>query len=139
MKLSFTLTDAPDAAMRDRLGAALAAFNAGDAGPSEKRDLVIFVQDEAGVLRAGLNGFTAWGWLYTQWLWVDEAARGQGMARRLLDMAEAEARARGCHGAWIDTFSPHALHVYQRAGYAVFGVLPDFPPGRARSFLQKSL
>jgi GNAT superfamily N-acetyltransferase len=61
------------------------------------------------------------------------------VAARLLAAAEAEARARGCHGAYIDTFSPQALHVYQKAGYAVFGAMPDFPKGRTRSFLSKGL
>jgi hypothetical protein len=57
----------------------------------------------------------------------------------MLAAAEAEARARGCHGSYIDTFSPVALRVYQRAGYRPFGALPDFPKGRTRTFLQKPL
>ena len=80
-----------------------------------------------------------WGWLYVQWLWIDEGQRGKGLAGALLAAAEAEARARGCHGAYIDTFSPVALKVYQRAGYAPFGALADFPKGRTRTFLQKPL
>ena len=80
-----------------------------------------------------------WGWLYVQWLWVAEGQRGGGLAGRLLEAAEDEARARGCHGAYIDTFNPKALRTYQRAGYTVFGTLPDFPKGRARSFLSKLL
>jgi hypothetical protein len=32
-----------------------------------------------------------------------------------------------------------ALRVYRRAGYLPFGELPDFPPGRTRTFLQKQL
>ena len=45
----------------------------------------------------------------------------------------------GCHGSYIDTFSPVALKVYQRAGYIPFGALDDFPSGRTRTFLQKRL
>jgi GNAT superfamily N-acetyltransferase len=74
-----------------------------------------------------------------QWLWVDESHRGQSLAGQMLAAAEVEARQRGCHGAHIDTFSPQALHVYQKVGYAVFGTLPDFPRGRTRSFLSKAL
>ena len=55
------------------------------------------------------------------------------------EKAEQEARQRDCRGAYIDTFNPHALHVYQKAGYTVFGTLPNFPPGRTRSFLSKDL
>jgi GNAT superfamily N-acetyltransferase len=86
-----------------------------------------------------MSGYTGWGWLFTQWLFVPESLRGQGIAGKMLDMAEAEAIARGCHGAWIDTFNPQALRAYQRQGYQVFGELPDFPVGRSRSFLQKRL
>jgi hypothetical protein len=57
----------------------------------------------------------------------------------MLQMAEAEAVRRGCHDAYIDTFSPVALKVYQRAGYVPFGALEDFPKGRTRTFLQKKL
>ena len=61
------------------------------------------------------------------------------LAGRMLELAEAEARGRGCHGAYIDTFNPQALKTYQRAGYTIFGSLPDFPKGRTRSFLSKPL
>jgi hypothetical protein len=57
----------------------------------------------------------------------------------MLDAAEAEAKNRGCRGAYIDTFNPIALKLYQRHGYVPFGTLPDFPPGRTRTFLQKPL
>ncbi|TCU17156.1 acetyltransferase (GNAT) family protein [Rhizobium sullae] len=65
--------------------------------------------------------------------------RGKGMAGKILAAAEEEAKARGCHGAWIDTFNPQALHTYQQAGYEIFGELPQFPKGRTRSVLRKSL
>ncbi len=54
-------------------------------------------------------------------------------------LAEDEARARSCHGAYIDTFNPIALKTYERAGYVPFGKLDDFPKGRSRTFLQKPL
>jgi GNAT superfamily N-acetyltransferase len=121
------------------LGERLASFNDGDVGASLRTALAVFVRDEAGAVVAGISGYTAWGWLYVQWLWVDERLRGQRLAGQMLDAAEQEARARGCHGALIDTFSPKAVKVYKRQGYRAFGVLPDFPIGRSRTFLQKKL
>ena len=121
------------------LGAALGRFNDADAGPADRRALAVFLRDDAGAMQGGLSGYTAWGWLFVQWLWLAEGQRGRGLAGRLLDAAEAEARARGCHGAWIDSFSPQAVRAYTRAGYREFGRLEDFPRGRARVFLQKSL
>ena len=137
--LALEVTDSPSAEALKRVGDALGAFNEGDVGPADRRALAVFVRDVDDTLVAGLSGHTAWGWLYVQWLWVAEDQRGHGLAGRMLFAAEDEARARGCHGAHIDTFNPHALGVYQRAGYTVFGSLPDFPKGRTRSFLSKTL
>lgn len=139
MQITLTITDSPAAEEVALIGQNLAAYNDADVGPSGRRVLVVTVRDEAGALRAGISGYTAWGWLYVQWLWVDESLRGQGMAGRLLTAAEDEARARGCQSAWIDTFNPVAEKAYTRQGYEVFGELPDFPVGRSRKFLQKRL
>lgn len=139
MTLEPELTDSPDPTALAELGQALGAFNAADVGASGHRPLALFLRDERGGLQGGLSGQTAWGWLYVQWLWIAEGIRGQGWAGRLLRLAEAEALARGCHGAWIDTFSPTALRVYEAAGYRAFGRLDAFPIGRSRTFLSKSL
>ncbi|OJU06388.1 MAG: GNAT family N-acetyltransferase [Rhizobium sp. 63-7] len=131
------VTDAPDAAELAAIGDALTAFNTADVGPSGRQGLAVLLRDDNGAVVGGLAGFTAWTWLYVQWLFVPEALRGRGIAGQLLAAAESEARRRGCGGAWIDTFSETALAAYQRQGYAVFGALPGFPPGRTRWFLQK--
>ncbi len=135
MSPTFRITDTPDAEV-EAIGQALAAFNAADVGPSERRALAV-IAEEDGVLVAGLSGSTSWGWLYVQWLWVDEARRGEGLAGAMLERAEAEARARGCKGANIDCFNPVARRTYERQGYVVFGEIPDFVAGRSRWFLSK--
>ena len=137
--MNLTLTDSPSPEALAAIGDGLAAFNEADVGPSQRQSLAVLLRDDVGTLLGGLSGYTAWGWLYIQWLWLHESQRGQGWAGRLLETAEAEARNRGCHGAWIDTFNPVALKTYQRAGYVPFGALPDFPKGRTRTFLQKAL
>jgi GNAT superfamily N-acetyltransferase len=139
VKVTLTVTAEPAAEDVAAIGNGLAAFNEADVGPANRVPMVVVVRDEAGALVGGISGYTAWRWLYVQWLWVAESQRGQGLAGRMLAAAEAEAKVRGCHGAYIDTFSPVALRVYQRAGYAAFGALEDFPKGRTRTFLQKAL
>ena len=121
------------------IGDGLTAFNEADVGPSGRLAVIVLVRDETNAIVGGISGYTAWGWLYVQWLWIAEAQRGRGMAGQMLKAAEAEARVRGCHGAYIDTFNPVALKVYQRQGYTTFGELANFPPGRTRTFLQKPL
>ncbi|OBQ74478.1 GNAT family N-acetyltransferase [Mesorhizobium erdmanii] len=139
MKTTLEATANPSPEDLAFLSERLTAFNDGDVGASRRKALAVFVRDEEGAVVAGISGYTAWGWLYVQWLWVDERLRGQHMAGRMLDAAEQEAVARGCHGALIDTFSPNAAKVYQRQGYQPFGTLADFPVGRSRIFLQKRL
>ena len=136
---SLDVTDTPSAETLRAIGDQLAAFNDADVGPSGRRPLVVAARDGEGRVLAGLSGYTAWGWLYVQWLWIAESQRGQGLAGTLLAAAEVEARTRGCHGAYIDTFNPVALKAYRRAGYVPFGELADFPRGRTRTFLQKPL
>lgn len=137
--LAISVTSAPDPSDLETIGSRLTAFNDADAGPSDRIPLAVLARNAGGGLVAGMSGYTGWGWLYIQWLWVAEQARGQNLAGRMIGMAEDEARKRGCHGAYIDTFNPVALKAYQRAGYAAFGALKDFPKGRTRTFLQKGL
>ncbi|HVY50865.1 MAG TPA: GNAT family N-acetyltransferase [Devosia sp.] len=140
MRLRLTVTATPTDIEFAAVTNALNAFNEADTGvPADNRPLMVIARDEAGDIQAGIYGLTHWGWLYVQKLFVAEAARGQGLAATMLRMAEDEARARGCHGAWIDTFNPVALKVYERAGYVAFGGLEDFPTGRTRTFLKKRL
>jgi len=137
--VTLAVTAAPSPEDLAAIGAGLSAFNEQDVGPANRIALAVVVRDDAGEVIGGISGYTAWGWLYVQWLWLAEGHRGQGLAGRMLAAAEAEARSRGCFGAYIDTFNPVALKVYQRAGYAAFGELKDFPMGRTRTFLQKAL
>lgn len=104
----------------------------------ERRELTLSIHGRDRKLVAGLNGSTNWSWLYVRLLWVSEEARGQGLGKKLMNLAEDEARKRGCKHAWVDTFNPEALKFYQQLGYQVFGELPDCPPGGCRFFLRKS-
>lgn len=139
MKPDLTVTGHPAPEDIAAIGANLSAFNDADVGSADRKPLAVMVRAGDGALLAGVSGYTAWGWLYVQWLWVDESLRGQQIAGRMLAAAEDEARARGCHSAWIDTFNPVAEKAYRRQGYEVFGELPDFPIGRARKFMKKPL
>ncbi len=139
MNTTFETTSAPSAEDLAFVGEKLASFNDSDVGPSEKTLLAVFVRGENGEILAGVSGYTAWGWLYVQWLWVDETLRGQRTAGKMLQAAEDEALSRGCHSAFIDTFNPNAKAAYERQGYETFGILPDFPVGRSRVFLKKKL
>ncbi len=114
---------------RDAILASIKAHNETLLGPSDRRDLFIPIQADDGSVDGGLVGYTGRGWLYVELLSVPERLRGQGMAGKLLTLAEEEAKARGCIGAYIDTINPAACRAYERAGYHVFGRIEDFAKG----------
>lgn len=67
-------------------------------------------------------------------LLVRRSARGQGVARRLMDHAEAEARAEGKTLLVLDTVTGDATErLYERLGWTRVGVIPGYalyPDGR---------
>lgn len=139
MGFNLILTDVADEDVRKAIGAPLVRFNESQAGPSGNRPLVIELRGEDGEIAGGLWGTTAYGWLFTQLLVVPEQTRGQGLGRRLMSLAEAEAMKRGCHAAWLDTFEFQARAFYEKIGYSCFATLPDFPKGSSRYFMRKEL
>ncbi|ABK11655.1 GNAT family N-acetyltransferase [Burkholderia orbicola] len=139
MTLTYAVTDAADAEVRKQIVAPLVRFNERQAGPADFRPLAVIVTDAAGAVVGGLWGGTAFGWLHVDLLVVPEAARGQGAGTRIMDLAEREAVARGCHSAWLDTFDFQARPFYEKRGYVRFGELPDYPVGHTRIFLTKKL
>jgi GNAT superfamily N-acetyltransferase len=138
MDYRIELGDVAVDAVRQAIAGPLVRHNEALAGAGHYRPLILALQDEAGTVIGGLWASTGYGWLYTQMLLVPERLRGQGVGQRLMREAEAEARRRGCHHAWVDT-QFGARPFYEKLGYAVFGELPDYPPGFTRTFLRKTL
>ncbi len=92
---------------------------------------------EDGGVAAGLYATMLYDWLAIELLFVPDALRGSGLGSRLVGQAEEQARARGCIGAWLDTFSFQARGFYEKLGYSLAGTIPDHPVGGARYFLMK--
>jgi GNAT superfamily N-acetyltransferase len=98
-----------------------------------------FARDDQGQFLGGVYGVVARGWLYLDGIAVTESARHQGLGSQLLQAAEDEARQRGCHHVWLETYSFQAKPFYERHGYTIFGTLHDYPIGHCRYFMQKTL
>jgi predicted N-acetyltransferase YhbS len=130
---------APDDADFQAIVAPLRAYNHAQAGLALAEKVAFLVNDESGVTHGGLHARVFGQWLFIELLVVPEVARGEGMGTKLMNMAEATAREKGCVGIWLDTFSFQAPDFYQRLGYSVFGELKDYPPGHSRYFMQKRL
>jgi ribosomal protein S18 acetylase RimI-like enzyme len=132
-------TDAPRSEDLQFLEDQINEHNLQRTGRRDFRSLASFVRDDHGVIVAGLHAFTWAGWLEIKFLWVREDLRGQGYGRRLVEAAEAEARARGCRHVWLDSYTFQAPAFYRKLGYEVFGVLDEYPTPHGRVFLTKTL
>lgn len=135
--------DDPSGALADEIGRRLTEVLRRNVPPSDATPLILLAREEGGTEVGGLVGSTSYGWLLVKMLWVAEEFRGRGIGAGMMAQAEAMARARGCHGAWLDTSSARAERLYIRLGYEPFGVLAngsgDTPEGHRRAFLAKRL
>jgi len=115
----------------------LVAYNRAQTGNGPYRPVCLFAENASGKVVGGLLGFI-WGrWLHVNIFWISEHMRGQDVGSKLLAMAEAKARAAGCSGSSLDTFSFQARPFYEKQGYQVFGTLKGFPAGHTQYFLAK--
>lgn len=129
--------DEPSEEHRHAILEGLARFNLSRVGPGSRQTLCIGIEGNDGTLAGGLYGWTIYDWLFVELLFVPEELRGRRLGVELLAQAEAEAQARGCIGAWLDTFSFQARGFYETLGYELAGTIPDHPRGGARYILAK--
>lgn len=90
------------------------------------KPLTLLARDESGAIVGGVIGETQFSWLRVSIVAVAEHHRGQGVGRRLMELAEKEARARGCRYVFLDTMDYQAPSFYQKLGYEISGKLNDW-------------
>jgi ribosomal protein S18 acetylase RimI-like enzyme len=137
MAIALKITDGIAPQEEDLILHKLRAFNIDTFGASDRRDLTIPLYDGGCDVSGGLVGYTGRGWLYISMLYIPAELRGQGLATRMLTMAEDEARKRGCIGSYIDTMNPEALGLYRKLGYGEIGKLDALSGGQVVTWLAK--
>jgi ribosomal protein S18 acetylase RimI-like enzyme len=135
LKIVFDASGADAQTVRDRLD----LFNVGVTGESAYYPVNLCLKSERNEVLGGLLGAIWGGWLRINYLWVDQAERGQDWGTRLMDQAEAYARERKCHSVELDTHSFQARPFYEARGYEVIATLDDYPKGHKKFFLKKKL
>jgi ribosomal protein S18 acetylase RimI-like enzyme len=90
-------------------------------------------------LTGGLMATTYFGGMSLQCLWVHEDFRNAGLGKELLLRGEQAARQFNCSVIFGHSFGFQAPRFYQKAGYEIFGEIPDYPPGQICFFLRKYL
>jgi GNAT superfamily N-acetyltransferase len=123
----------------DLLDKRLDEFNVTATRRDDYAPLLMVCRDDRGEILAGIKGATGWDWLHVQVLWVAQTLRKNGIASRLLAMAEEEGRRRGCKYSRLSTFSFQARPFYERHGYEVFAELPNYPGTETKYLMKKQL
>ncbi|WP_086841398.1 GNAT family N-acetyltransferase [Streptomyces coeruleofuscus] len=146
----FRLETEVDKARRDLLRTRLRETNTAASpvlrallGTPDERDIPLHVwavNDRTDDLAGGLVGYTWATWLHVTYLWVDERHRGVGLGAGLLRQAERIASdKRGCRASRLETWDFQAPRFYEKQGYEVACVVPDYPPGITEYLLMKRL
>ena len=103
--------------------------------------LAAYALDEDGTVVGGCvaSMVPVWHWLEIDTMWVAPEHRGSGLARRLLESVEDQARAAGCRWAKLNTFDFQAPGFYVACGYVEHGREVDYPPGHTNVLMRKDL
>lgn len=129
----------PVAADLAQVDAGIGTFNQGEPSLRDVAPLAVLARDGQGQVCGGAVG-RSWGHcVELQQLWVAEALRHQGLGSGLLQAFEAEARARGCRLAYLETFSFQAPGFYARHGWRTALITRGYSAGVEKHTLQKLL
>lgn len=109
--------DAPAPGLVEFLSDSLYAHNCRVTGTDDYRAFALVLRQEDQEPVGGATGWTRWGWLHLDVLWVSDAFRGLGHGSRLLHQVEELARSRDCELVTLDTASFQAPDFYRRLGY----------------------
>lgn len=107
--------------------------------PDDFETLSVYCRDSENSIIGGLTGKTYWNYLDIGFLWVHQNKRNSGIASELLQLAEVEAKQRGCEFSMLDTYEFQALEFYKKQGYSEFGQLDGYCGKYARYYLKKAL
>jgi GNAT superfamily N-acetyltransferase len=136
--LSITRSRNPEA--EAAISGRLAAYNATRCRPADTATLDVIVRDDDGDKPfGGLLGHTSFGLFFLELFYLPEELRGAGFGSRIIALAEAEARRRGCTAAFVYTVTFQAPGFYERHGYHRFGEIACPPSGATRIFFSKRL
>lgn len=96
-------------------------------------------RNDEGEIVGGITGTYFWEHLHIDFLWVDPAQQGSGIAAELMAKMEGCARELNCRLMTVDTFSFQAPGFYRKQGFHEFGMLKDHPAGHSQHYFEKRL
>ena len=139
MSYSIIESSSPDEAYA-QIWSSLLAFNQAAIGNAKGEPYALEIKNGSDAqIKGGLWAQSLWGSFYIALIVTPEDLRHNGIGSELMKRAEQEARIRGCHQMWLDTYAFQARPFYERLGFSVFGQLDGPPPMFPRYFMQKRL
>jgi N-acetylglutamate synthase-like GNAT family acetyltransferase len=123
----------------DAIEESLYDHNRQAAGSSDGQGLGFVIQDEAGRTVGVAAGYSWAGVSELKQMWIDEAHRGRGYARDLLNAFVAEAASRGVRRIWVASYDFQAPEMYERAGFKRMAEFEGWPEGHTNVILCKTL
>ena len=117
----------------------LSAFNRRVAGSTDPIPVNVTVRDEAGTIVGGIVARVWMEQLYVSLVWIDDALRGKGHGKTMMETVEARGREVGATNVWLNTLSWQARPFYEALGYTCFGENTLANGKHRRYFMRKEL
>lgn len=116
VKLEYTASPKPEEEQILFDGLSEEAYKAKGLAPMEP--FAFFLKDEGEVL-GGIKGFSYYGCLYIDLLWITQKLRGKGWGTKLVLAAEEIAKKRMCTFITVNTMDWEASDFYKKLGYTI--------------------
>jgi len=114
-------------------------YNSGATGRYDGQGLGFVIRNEVGQMIGAAVGFTWSGCSELKQMWIDEAYRGRGYARALLNAFIVEACSRGVRRIWVASYDFQAPGLYEKAGFKRVAEFDGWPEGHINVILCKTL
>jgi ribosomal protein S18 acetylase RimI-like enzyme len=108
-------------------------------GCDDGRGLAFVIRDEVGRTVGVAAGYSWAGTSELKQMWVDEAYRGYGYGRDLLNAFVAEAVSRGVRQIWVVSYDFQAPGWYEKAGFKREAEFVGWPEGHSNVVLCKRI
>ena len=136
-RVTYAVTGASRNSARRVILKGLIAYNAEHVANNRWKTFAVVANDARGRVLGGLSGYIGWSWMFIELFWLPQALRRRGHGRKLMQLAEEEARRRGCVGMLVDTVDFQAPGFYPKLGFRVYTLIEDYPPGHRRFYMMK--